>query len=182
MNVRFERLRPLFLARSRREKMLAVLFVTVSAVIWAILWTDRVRRFSPEMAKVRADAREQSNWLDQQTVIQARYDEVLAKLRDSGDNSGRLAHQTVDQIVRKYGFSNFRIDPPQPQRKEGITLHPINVTVFKGEWRQLAALFNEIVTALPSVNLEEVTIGAPDRSNQKLLDAKFKFVAIEINR
>jgi hypothetical protein len=54
------------------------------------------------------------------------------------------------------------------------------VNIYKADFFKLAELFKTITTSLPTVNLAELVVSVPDRSNPLLLDARFKFVAIEI--
>jgi hypothetical protein len=180
----FEKIRLGFLTRSRREKLLATLFVVVLAVLWAVLLVGRVRAFGPKLAQAKEEAMFQDGVLDARERIEIDYETAFSRLSDNPDRpSGKIAYETVDQIVRSSGFTNFRLDPPQPERRDQLTFHPINLNVFKADFAKLAELFNAITTRLPTVNLAEVVISAPDRTNpQAPLDARFKFVAIEINR
>lgn len=176
-----EKLRAGFLLRSRREKMLTTLFLGALAAIWLFFLVGQIRTFRPELATVRANRREQSNWLENKTVIQQRYDEAFRTLSSVETTvSGKDASAKVEEIARHYGYA-YRMDPAQPVRREKLTFYPINVSVSKAEFGKLAAMFREITAALPTVNLDEVTIASPDR-NGASLEAKFKFVAIEINR
>lgn len=174
-----EKLRLGFLGRSRREKMLAVLFLVVVAALWLILLVGRVRDFAPELESIRFEANNQSRVLADEARIQSRYDTAFARLPKDG-LQGKVAYETVDQLVRSSGY-NFRLDPPQPERRDQLTFFPINVNIFKADYFKLAELFRTITTRLPTVNLAEVVISVPDRNNPQLLDARFKFVAIEIN-
>ena len=179
-----EKLQAGFLARARREKLLAVLFLVVLAAVWLFVLMAQVRTFRPELRAVRAAATDQGRWLGEKVTIQERYDEAYRQLSEIEMPTGNAAYATVDQIVRRFGaaFGRWGIDPPQPVKREQLTFHPINVSIYKGDYNQLSALFREITTALPTVNLDEVTIAVPDKNNATILDAKFKFVAIEINR
>jgi hypothetical protein len=174
-----EKLRAGFLERSRREKLLAALFLVVLAAIWLFFLVGQIRTFRPELNTVRVNAREQANWLENKVSIQQRYDEAYRSVSAIETPSGKDALAKVDEIARRYGYP-YRIDPPQPVKREQLTFHPINVNVSKADFTKLADMYRDITAALPTVNLDEVTLALPDRNGQ-LLEAKFKFVAIEIN-
>jgi hypothetical protein len=178
-----EKLRLGFLARSRREKLLSVAFLVVLTALWLVLFVDRWRRFAPELAQVRSDAEENSRWLAAEPNIASRYQAALEVLRDTS-LKGPQAYATIDQISRGSGLG-FRMDPPSSNRREQLTFYPINVNITKGDYNQLRKYYQDVLGALPSVKLDEVTIAAPGRAvpgQPVLLDAKFKFVAIEINQ
>jgi hypothetical protein len=176
-----EKLRLGFLARSRREKLLTVLFLVVIAALWLVFFVDRAQAFGPKLAQVNETAANQSTVLDDRERIETKYETAVATLSATDRPSGSFAYQTVDQIVRSSGFSDFNIQPPQPQRRDQLTFHPINVTIRKADFLKLAELFNTITSRLPTVNLAEMVVAANDKSNPALLDASFKFVAIELN-
>ncbi len=150
------------------------------AVLWLLLFVGRTRTFAPELQSVRARANDQAIWIANETSIRQRYDQAVADLKAQGKElKGARAYATIDQLVRASNLG-FRIDPLTSTRREQLTFYTINATVSKADYTSLRSLFDQIMTALPNVNLDEVTIAAPER-NAKVVDAKFKFVAIEIN-
>jgi hypothetical protein len=176
-----EKLRLGFLARTRREKLLTLLFLVVIAAMWLMLFVNRVRAFGPELALIKETASQQAEVLDDRERIAAKYAAAFATLSESPDRPpGKVAYETVDQIVRTSGY-NFRIDPPLSERRDQLTFFPINVQILKADFFKLAELFKTITSRLPTVNLAELVISVPDKANPTLLDARFKFVAIEIN-
>jgi len=157
-----------------------VLFVVVLAALWVFWVVDRARSFRAELRTVQSVAEDHANWFALEASIRERYEAALVGLPPNPP-TGPQAYAVIDQIVRKHGLA-FRFDQPKPTKAENLTLHPITVNVFKAKYKQLEELFTEITTALPTVNLDEVKIAMPDRSNFNVLDAQFKFVAIEIHR
>ena len=179
-----EKLRLGFLGRSRREKLLTVLFLVVVAGVWLTLLSNRVRAFGPTLTAIRAEAERQSDVLADEERITSLYETAFASLSQDRP-PGKVAYETVDQIVRAAGAEagfRFAIDPTQPQQRDQLTYYPINVTIYKADFFKLRDLFNTITGRLPTVNLAEVVLSVPDRTNANFLDARFKFVAIEINR
>ena len=128
-------------------------------------------------------AGEQKRTLAGQEQINERYEAAFERLSASADArpSGKVAYETVDQILRSSSL-DFRLDPAQPERRDQLTFHPINVNISRADYGKLAEIFRTITTQLPTVNLAEVVISVADRNNPGLLQARFRFVAIEINR
>jgi len=174
-----EKLRLGYLARTRREKLLSVAFLVVLTALWLVLFLDRCGKFAPELARVREQAEENAKWFAGEPGIAARYQAALEILRDTS-LKGSQAYATIDRISRESGLA-FRMDPPTSNRREQLTFSPINVNITKGDYGQLRKFYQDVMNALPNVKLDEVTIASPDRTGA-LLDAKFKFVAIEINQ
>lgn len=174
-----EKLRLAFLARTRREKMLSVAFLVAISALWLVLYIDRWGDFAPELSRIREQAREDANWLALEPGIAVRYQDALESLRSDSINGAR-AYSTIDQIARASGM-DFKAPEPVPNKREQLTFYPINVNITKGDYFQLKKFYQDVVNALPTVKLDEVTIGAPDRTGA-VLSAQFKFVAIEINQ
>jgi hypothetical protein len=144
-----------------------------------MMFVDRVSAFGPKLTAIKETADIQAGVLADRERIQAKYDAAFATLSTKDRPPGKVAYETIDQIVRA-GY-NFRMDQPQTERRDQLTYFPINVNVFKSDFFKLAELFNTITARLPTVNLAELVISVPDKTNPLLLDARFKFVAIEIN-
>jgi hypothetical protein len=179
-----EKLRLGYLARARREKLLTVLFLVVVAGLWLTLFVDRVQAFGPELTQIKDTAENQNNVLNDRERIETRYASAFATLSGTDRPSGQDAYATIDQIVRSFNQAtgcNISIDRLSSERRDQLTFYPIGFSVFKADFFKLAGLFNDVIARVPTVNLSEVVISVPDKSNPMLLDARFKFVAIEIN-
>ena len=175
-----EQLRPVFLARSRREKVLAAIFLIVLVLIWFGTYISRFKEFSLSLGSVRATADSQSQWLDDRVNIEADYEIAISQLSDAALPTRSEVLAQVDALVRKYRFL-FRIDPPQSQTRDRLTFHTISLNIEKADYGQLEAFQNELTTSLPTVNLEQITLAA-DRRNPAQLDTRLRLVAVELNR
>ena len=90
------------------------------------------------------------------------------------------------RIVRqgKFGAAQqggFRFDPLQSVTRENLTFHTITLSASRSPYQQLRSFYQEVLQTLPTVNLDEITVNAPDRRTDAL-EGRFKFVAIEFNR
>ncbi len=175
-----ERFRPVFLARTRREKVLAVAFLAVLAAIWCSSFLTRGRAWSVALGGAREEAKAQDLWIENRAAFEARYEEAIARLDQSALPSRSEVLALVDALVRKYAFT-FRIEPPQTQRRDRLDFHTLSLSVDKGDYAKLQSFYDELAASLPTVNVEQITLAA-DRRNPALLDARLRLVAVEFNR
>lgn len=178
---RLAELQPLFLARPRREKILAVLFLAVLAAIWSGSLLGRVREVSRDLATLRATAKSQAVWLNKEDSIEARYVEAMAKLNNTALPSRSEVMARLEELARKHGIAPFELNPPISDVREGLTFHTFNMSMRHVDYDQLQSFYEEVQSALPSVNLFEVRISA-NMSNREQLSARLGLVAIELNR
>ena len=141
-----ESIRPWFLGRTRREKLLAVAFLLVLAGLWFYSLAGRVRAFTQEFTMVRHQSAGQAAVLSRRAEIDARFAAAVARLKDQELPTGAQAYAKVDEIVRKYPYA-FRIDPLQAKTSDNLTYNSINVSLQKADYQQLARLFGEITAA-----------------------------------
>lgn len=181
MNNVLTRFRPGFLARSRREKFLAVLFLVVLALIWLSMFISRAKAMGLRLGSDGATARSQAQWLDGTEEIEVRYNEALTRLSGAALPSRSAVQASVTALANKYGFSPFRIDPPQTQRRDKFTFHTFSVSIDKAEYGKLEAFQKDLATSLPTVNLEQITLQSQPRTPE-LLDARLRLVAIEFTQ
>ncbi|MGH8021617.1 MAG: hypothetical protein ACREIA_25705 [Opitutaceae bacterium] len=178
--ITLDQLRPGFLARSRREKFLTVLFLVVLAIIWASTFVTRVKAFSLEIGSEQSTANSQAQWLGDRESIEANYEAVIAQLSDAALPSRSEVLAQIDALVRKYQFT-FRIEPPQSQVRDRLTFHTIALSIDGADYNRLQAFQNELSALLPTVNLEQITIVA-DRQPPFHLNTRLRLVAVEFNK
>ena len=173
-------LKPAFMARSRREKILALLFLGVMVFIWFSSFSSRVELVNTQRKIIKATKQDQDAWLENRQTIDADYQSSLTRLTEARLPSRNEFAGQIDAMLRKYQFG-FRTDPPQTKVLNTISEHTVNVTIEKAEYTPLKAFTGEIKDQFPYVALEQLTLN-PDRRNPALIDARLRLVAIEFNR
>jgi Tfp pilus assembly protein PilO len=175
-------IRPAFLARSRREKFLAVLLLLALAAIWFGSFAGRARAAWGEGRVVAADAAVQNQWLDNAGVIEARFDEALARLEGKSLPSKNEVLAKIQELLQKHGFgTSHTLTPPVSQQRERLTFHTYSLSIQRGGYDQLQAFHQDLAAALPTVTLDQITLAA-DRRNPKQIDVRLRLIAIEFNR
>ncbi|MEZ5277722.1 MAG: hypothetical protein R3F07_15180 [Opitutaceae bacterium] len=173
-------LRPAFMARSRREKVLAVLFLLVMAAIWFSSFSGRVKAVREESRTLFANKEVQDAWLKDRKTIDSNYQASLSRLNEAKLPTRNEFAGQIDTMLRKYQFG-FRVDPPQTKARNTISEHTVTVSIEKANLAPLIEFTREIKEQFPYVGLEQLTL-IPDRRNPALIDARLRLVAIEFNR
>jgi hypothetical protein len=173
-------LNPTFMARSRREKILVLLFLTVIVVIWFSNLSSRMESVTTQTKSLMANKKNQGQWLDNRQTIDTAYKSSLTRLTETSLPSRNEFAGQIDAMLRKYEFG-FRTDPPKTKVRNTISEHTVNVMIEKAAYYSLIEFTGEIKEQFPYVALEQLTVN-PDRRNPALLDARLRLVAIEFNR
>jgi hypothetical protein len=173
-------LRPAFMGRSRREKVLAVLFLAVMASLWFSSFSGRAGALMTERRSVFSAKQDQDAWLNDRKTIDADYQTSLARLNEARLPTRNEFAGQIDTMLRKFQFG-FRVDPPQTKTGNTILEHTVNVSIEKANLAPLIEFTREIKEQFPYVGLEQLTL-VPDRRNPALIDARLRLVAIEFNR
>ncbi len=173
-------LRPAFMARTRREKILALLFLIAMVVIWFSSLSGRVETAMIRNHSLQANKKNQDKWLNERQTIDADYQSSLALLSEVNLPTRNEFAGQIDTMLRKYQFG-FRVDPPQTKAGNTISEHTVNVSIEKAKLGPLMDFTTEIKERFPYVSLEQLTL-IPDRRNPALINARLRLVAIEFNR
>jgi Tfp pilus assembly protein PilO len=180
--MRFSDIRPFFLARTRREKFLAVLLLIALAVIWLSTFSGRAAAAWRDGKAVNGDVAVQSQWLDNAASIEARFDEALARLEGKTLPSKNEVLALIQALVQKHGFGQgFSLPPPVSQQRERLTFHTYDLSIQRASYDQLQAFHEDLASALRTVTLERFVLQA-DTRNPKQINASLRLVAIEFNR
>lgn len=173
-------LRPWFLARQRREKMLAAVFLIAVAIVWLVLYVGRAREFSLQLRVVRADANEQEMYLGRSADDDVRYQNAINALSPESFPKLSEVMAQVDALWRKYGFK-ATVAPSKAQPHDRILIQQITVGIDSADYEKLRDFQRELAATLPTVHLKQFTIRPAGRNSQQL-NARLELEAIEFNR
>lgn len=174
-------LKSLFLARSRREKVLTVLFIAAIAVLWFTNFRGRVSAAMQKRGDLTTLDAVQRQWLDNRSDIEARYNQAMDQIKATKlpDKNQFLAE--VGSLLHELNVGSYRIDTPQAQTRPPLTFNRINVNIDKTDLGTLIALTEKIKSDLPYAGLEQLIL-VPDRRDPHELGARMRLVAIEFSR
>jgi hypothetical protein len=172
--------RRFYMARTRREQILALLLVAVGVGIWGSSMANRWQAQQQRSTVVAAQLKEHRQWVDNRGVINDDYEMLLAGLSEAELPDRTQVLGQIEALVRQYGFS-FRLDPPQTQRRDPLSFHTLSLSIDRAEIGPLMQFTAELRQRLPYVSLDQMTL-ASDRRNPLQLDARLRLVAIEFRR
>jgi FAD/FMN-containing dehydrogenase len=172
-----EKYRPVFLTRSRREKVLFAVFLLAIALVWFGTVSGRLGATLRDGRLARDDVREQQRWFDNREAIEASYQRALASLDPAQIPPRAEVLARIQALSTQYGL-NPRIDPPSSQRRDRLTFHTVNVSFDRVDYGKLAEFQRAAAAALPSVNLKTIRVTTASRAGGGL-NARLTYEVIE---
>lgn len=157
-----EQYRPLFLARTRREKVLFSLFLVGIAVAWAGTFPGRIGDMLREVRLARQNISEQDTWFANRERIEQEYQAALASLDPAQLPPRQQVVAQLEGLARQSGL-NPKIDPSTSTRSHPLTFHTINVSFDRVGYGKVAEFQRAAAAALPSVNLKTIVVSNPAR-------------------
>lgn len=172
----FVRLR--FFRLSMREKSLSILFIGALLAVWLTFQMDRHGLARQEIRSANELAEQQGQWLREQPAIEARYETMLQNIDLKALPSAEDVNARIDDLIRKYGFSDFKMSPPRTTPGSPLTFHTFTIDISKADYNKLIDFTNEIKSSLSFVSLRQIKIRAQPRTPQ-FLDVKLELKSIE---
>lgn len=171
LRIRFTRL-------SLREKALTILFIGALLGVWFSFQIERhgAARFDIKVAN--NVAKEQGDYLAQQVVTAEQYNALIKDINLGELPSANEVNARIDDLIRKYGFGDFKINSPRSSAGRPLTFHTFTIDLGKANYNKLIEFTKEIKTNLPYVSLRQITIQAQRRTPQ-FLDVKLELKSIE---
>lgn len=170
-----------FLARrSRRERVLIMVFATASALVWVMSAAGRMGERWREHRRLGVDAAGQAVWLDQGDAIVARADRAAANL----DPRRTLdATELVGEVTAMAERARLApaVEPPRTERSGQFAYHTVQVNFRRAELGALVGFYRELAGRAPYLALQECALAA-DRANPADLDARFVIFSVEVVR
>ena len=174
LRLRFSRL-------SMREKFLSVLFIAALLGVWFTFQVDRHGAAIKNIRFANARAEEQGQWFIEQANIDSQYNAMLQSINLDELPSADAVSASVFDLIRKYGFSDFKTNPPKTVPGIPLTFHAFTININKADYNKLIDFTNEIKSSLPYVSLRQISIIAQPRTPQ-FLNVKLDLKSIEYTK
>lgn len=171
-------LRVRFFRLSMREKALTVLFVGALLGVWFSFQIERHGAVRSEIRIANSDARYQGSKLAEQADAADQYNALIEDINLGELPSVNEVNARIDDLIRKYGFGDFKINSPKSSVGNPLTFHTFTIDLGKANYNRLIEFTNEIKTNLPYVSLRQITIQA-QRRTPEFLDVKLELKSIE---
>lgn len=171
-------LRVRFFRLSLREKVLTMLFVGALLGVWFSFQIERHGAARSEIRIANSAAKTQGDYLAQQVDTDNQYKALIEDINLGELPSVNEVNARIDDLIRKYGFGDFKINSPRSSGGKPITFHTFTIDLGKANYNRLIEFTNEIKTSLPYVSLRQITIQA-QRRTPEFLDVKLELKSIE---
>ncbi len=174
-----EQYRPLFLARTRREKVLFAAFIAAIVLVWAGSLPGRFGDTLRDLDLARESLRRQDVWFDDRARIEADYARALESLNPELFPPRQQAVAQLESHARQVGLTPD-ISHSNSTKSDRLTFHTVNVSFNRVNFTKVAEFQRAVAAALPSVNLKSVVLSAPSRApGAAEINARLTYEAIE---
>lgn len=172
----FARIR--FFRLSMREKLLMVLFIGALLGVWFSFQMERHGTAQYDIRVANNTAQNQAKEIADKESTAQQYDTLIKDINLSELPSVNEVNARIDDLIRKYGFADFKINTPRSSSGAPLSFHTFTIDLGKANYNRLIEFTNEIKTSLPYVSLQQITIQAQRRTPQ-FLDVKLELKSIE---
>jgi len=174
-----EQYRPLFLARTRREKVLFAALLGAIALVWAGSLPGRAGDAFDEWRLASEALGRQQQWFDSRERIEADYQRALESLNPELFPPRQQAIAQLQAQGQQVGLAP-KIDPSTSTKTDRLTFHLINVSFDRVNFGKIAEFQRAVAAALPSVNLKTIVLNAPGNApGAAEINARLTYEAIE---
>jgi len=155
-----------------------MLFVGALLGVWFSFQIERHGAARSEIRLANSAAKTQGDYLGQQGITADQYNALIEDINLGELPSVNEVNARIDDLIRKYGFSDFKINSPRSSGGTPLTFHTFTIDLGKANYNRLIEFTNEIKTSLPYVSLRQITIQA-QRRTPEFLDVKLELKSIE---
>lgn len=169
-----------YLTRLPREKILALAFALLGALIWLSGAIDRLAASRKEHSAASSELSTQKLWLDNRASIEEAAATAVKNLEPSKtlDATYLVAH--VQSMAARAGLQ-VTVEPPRTQRSAQFSVHTVLVRSQRAQLPALIAFYQEVAAKAPYVGLEQVILRT-DRAAVGAVNADFQVTSVELNR
>lgn len=172
----FARIR--FFRLSMREKLLMVLFIGALLGVWFSFQMERHGTASYDIRVANFTAQNQGNEIATKETTADQYNALIEDINLSELPSVNEVNARIDDLIRKYGFADFKINTPRSSSGRPLSFHTFTIDLGRANYNRLIDFTDEIKTNLPYVSLQQIAIQAQRRTPQ-FLDVKLELKSIE---
>lgn len=168
--------RPLFLARTRREKVLFAAFVAAIVLVWAGTLPARMGDEMRDMTLAREAVKRQNQWFIDRDRIEADYQRALESLNPELLPPRQEVVAKLQAQAQQSGLTP-QIGNSTSTKRDRLTFHTINVSFDHVAYGKIAEFQRAVAAALPSVNLKTIVLSS--RQGAADIGARLTYEAIE---
>lgn len=171
-------LKPWFLSRLLREKILVIAFVLLAALIWFTGAVDRLQNRLRLVRSADAELATQAIWLQNRPAIEEAAAAAVRNLEPSRTLDATFLVAEIQAISGRAGLT-VSIEPPRTQRSSQFSVHTVLVTSRRADLANVLRFYQELAAKAPYLGLEQVTLRI-DRSAPGAVNVDLQVASVEL--
>lgn len=170
----------MFLQRTPRERLLILVLLVATAIVWLVSAGSRVQQRWRDNRVVALDLAGQKLWLERKGAIEERAVRAAGSLDPARTLDATRLVGEVSAIAARVGLA-VGVEPPRTQRSDQFAYHTVQVSFRRANLGSLVKFYRELGQRAPYLALEKYTL-AVNRSNPAEIDAVFAIFSVEADR
>jgi hypothetical protein len=171
-------LKPFFLSRAFREKVLLLAFVLIIAATWLASVVGRTSRLTYAFNNISKLLVTQRYWLDQQARIEASSKAAVQHLDPAKTYDGAHLQSEIAAIASRLGLNNYTADSPQPERTSQFSVYTMGIDIRNADYPALVKFYLEIAKQTPYIGIDRFRIVATNGKHA----ASLRVSSVEISK
>lgn len=169
-----------YLTRLPREKILALAFALLGALIWLSGAAERLGAARKEHSGAASELATQKLWLDNRATIEEAAATAVKNLEPSKTLDSTYLVAQVQGMASRAGLQ-VTVEPPRTQRSAQFSVHTVLVRSQRAQLDALIRFYQELASKAPYVGLEQVILRI-DRAAVGAVNADFQVTSVELVR
>jgi hypothetical protein len=171
-------IKPWFLGRLLREKVLVLALLLVGALIWLSSASKALTANMRAFRMAEASLAEQAIWLDNRQAIEDAAKAAAANLDASKTYNATYLVAEVTGMAKRAGLA-VNTEAPRTQRSPQFAIHTVQVTTRKADLASLLRFYQELSSKAPYLGLEQVSVQG-DRGNPGMVNVNMQIASVEL--
>lgn len=171
-------LKPWFLSRLFREKILVLALLLVGALIWLSSASKHLSANLRDFRQAEASLAEQSLWLNNREAIEELARAAAGNLDASKTYNATYLVAEVMGMAKRAGLA-VNTEPPRTQRSPQFAIHTVQVTTRRAELASLLRFYQELSSKAPYLGLEQISVQG-DKSAPGMVNVNLQVASVEL--
>lgn len=172
-------MKPFFLSRLLREKILILAFAVIGAAIWLSGVSDRAGLTMRNIKTTSVDLDVQTRWLLQRERIDKEAALAIEHLDPSRTFDNVRLQSELNALARAAGLSNYDVSDSRTDRTSQFSVHSVQFSVRNADISTLINFYQALGQRAPYLGLEKFQL-ASNRANPNQLTAAWRVTSVEI--
>lgn len=172
-------MKPFFLSRALREKILLLAFVMVGALIWLSGVSERASAQWKAIRVTSIDLDVQRRWLLQRERIEREATLAIEHLDPAKAVDSVRLQSELNALARSAGLSNYEVSDSRTERTSQFAVHSVQFSVRNADMAALIKFYQSLSKRAPYLGLRQFRL-ASNRSNPSQLTATLRVASVEI--